>query len=455
MSLAPRQRRLAFAALVVATVIAVLDISAINLALPSIAADLGLGLDQVLWLSKANLLACALLILPCAALGDILGHRRLFKAGLLLFASMALVMAVSSDLRLLIAARALQGCAAAAIMCSSLVLLREIFPAHRLGAALGLNALFVAVATTLGPGLSGLILTLLAWRWIFALSLPLALVALALGRAQLPEKRVPNSRFDSIGAACLAGSALSSIAWYLGLGGAWPGLLAALLGVCFVLQQHRCRWPLLPLSLFDDLRFDYALGASVCAFIGQSSVFILLPLVFQQSMGYDALTTAALFMPWPLMTAVVGPWAGRYADHRNPRAMASCGLAAFALGLAALASMPACASPIDILWRTAICGVGFGLFQSPNNREILTHIAPVHAARAAALLSAGRLLGQAIGSLLVGWACSAQEQGATGKPSHDAFALLIGASAALQIVSLATAFLLPSHSVDRTRTSQT
>jgi DHA2 family multidrug resistance protein-like MFS transporter len=270
-----------------------------------------------------------------------------------------------------------------------------------------------------------------------ALSLPLALVALLLGLAYLPEKRSLNNRFDLVGALLLTGTALVSLAWYLNPGLMGLGALGLLLAITFLVHQRRARWPILPLMLFRDSRFDYALFASVIAFIGQSSVFITLPLVFQQTMGYSPLLAAALFIPWPIMTAIIGPWAGRYADENNPRVVASAGLAIFSLGLAALATLPSNALPVDIVWRTAICGVGFGLFQSPNNREILTHALPMHAAGAAALLSTARLLGQALGAIMVGMVyAKVQPSQAAQQGASDALGLLWYASA-LQILSLA------------------
>lgn len=402
MSLQAAQRRAAFCALILATVIAVLDISAVNLALPSIARDLALSIEQVLWLSKANLLACAVAILPCAALGDLVGHRRLLGVGLIVFALTATATALGNDLWLLVTLRALQGCAGAAIMCSTLVLMREIFPAKMLGAALGINALFVAIATTTGPALSGVLLSLLSWRWLFALSPPLALAAWLIGRAYLPEKRSPDGRFDLPGTCLLTASATTWLMCYLHPALTYLAGLALLLTVLFMLHQRQAKWPILPLQVFGNLRFDYALATSVMAFIGQSGVYIALPLVFQQNMAFSPLAAAALFIPWPLMTAIVGPYAGKYADRVNPRLVASLGIGVFASGLMALALLPQQPLPLDIMWRTAICGVGFGLFQSPNNREILTNILPQHAARGAALLCSARLLGQALGAVAVG-----------------------------------------------------
>ncbi|WP_296249080.1 MFS transporter [Pseudomonas sp. UBA4194] len=437
MSLDRSQRRWAFSALILATVIAVLDMSAINLALPTIADSLGLGIGDVLWLSKANLLACSIAILPCAAVGDVLGHRRVFYAGLLTFALTATGCALSSELWEMIVLRAIQGCASAAIMCSSLVLLREIFPAKLLGSALGFNALFVAVATTTGPAISGLILTFLSWRWLFALSPLLALSALWLGWVYLPEKRSIGSRFDGVGALLLIGTASVLLKWYLSPESTWLGVPGLLLASIFIWHQHRTHSPILPLSLFSNLRLDYALMASVIAFIGQSCAFIALPLAFQQELGFSPMAAAGLFVAWPLATALIGPCAGKWADRGSPRAVACAGISILALGLAALASLPANAQPIDIIWRTALCGIGFGLFQSPNNREILTNAIAQHSARTAALLSAARLIGQALGAVMVGIALS---QGQTSRLTP--IPQLLWYACALQLGSLLVGALM-------------
>lgn len=392
-----------FSALIVATIIAVLDISAVNLALPTIANDLGLPIAEVLWLSKANLLACAVAILPIAAVGDVLGHKRNLCMGLLVMALTSAGCALVSDLCLLISLRTVQGVAGAAIMCSTLVLLREIFPPEKLGTALGLNALFVAIATTSAPAISGLILSYASWRWLFVMAPVLAVFALIIVCGWVPEKRQSGSRFDWLGSALLTLIAVSLLLVYLGVLPSVSLLGAALLLWFFIAQQKRNRWAVLPVGIFKNLRFDYSLASSMAAFVAQSAVFIALPIVLQSGLGHDPLMAALLFLPWPLATAIAGPWAGRQADKSAPRKVATLGILVFSLGLAALAVLPEAATAWDLIWRTALCGLGFGLFQSPNNREILTNVDPSATARASALLSAARILGQALGAVLVGW----------------------------------------------------
>ncbi|WP_277053067.1 MFS transporter [Zestomonas thermotolerans] len=218
-----KQTTLSFTSLILATIIAVLDISAVNLAIPTIAQDLGYRVEQTLWLSKANLLACAVSILPISAIGDVIGHRRILFIGLGVFALTSLGCVIASELWILIGLRTVQGCAGAAIMCSTLVLLREIYPASKLGMALGLNALFVAVTTTSAPAISGLILSTASWRWLFSIGPVLAVLAMAVGYLHLPEKHQSGSRFDWLGSILMT-------------------LMATLFLLCYVQMIRQPRW---------------------------------------------------------------------------------------------------------------------------------------------------------------------------------------------------------------------
>ena len=429
----------AFAALILATAIVVFDLSMINLAMPVIAAGLDVPLTAALWLSKANLLTCATCILPCAALGNRLGHRSMLSAGLLIVLVAMLGCSLSDSLPALVTWRAVLGAGSAAIMCSTLVLIGAIAPQGTLGRAMGLNAFFVAFTNTAGPALTGLLLQWLSWHWLFAVSLPVVIMALILTQRCVPQARVTGSRFDWLGSmilglllATLLGSASNDIP------GQALGLGAVLLVAAFLIWQQRCEHPLLPLSVFYNPRLDSALLASVLAFIGQSAAFITVPVILQRSLGYTPFEAALVFMVWPLMTALIAPWAGRWADRLNPRRVAEVGLVALTLGLFSLSALGEHADAIDVLWRMALCGIGFGLFQSPNNQEILLNVAKPQVAHAAALLCLARLAGQAIGAVLVALLIQRMMTAtadSTAMPQALATRTL-GAAAALQLVSL-------------------
>ncbi|KPC56118.1 Major facilitator superfamily transporter [Pseudomonas amygdali pv. morsprunorum] len=433
---------LAFAALILATVIAVFDLSMINLALPLIAADLQVPVADALWLSKTNLLTCAFCVLPCAALGDVLGHRRMLCLGLVVTLATTLGCAFAGHLEQLIVLRTFQGAGSAAIMCSTLVLIRRICPERSLGKAMVLNAMFVAVTTTASPVLSGVLLELMSWRWLFLVPVPLGLVALALARATLPITHVPDKPFDTLSGLMLMGALLMALLASLGHVYAGFGAPIAILMIgLFLHRQVRCTSPLLPMSILRNVRFNTALLASSVAFIGQSAVFVSIPLLLQRSLDYGPLGAAFVFLAWPVTTALVAPFAGHLADRLNPRRVTGVGLLILTVGFAALACLPASPAGWDIAWRMALCGIGFGLFQSPNNREIMSNVTAAHAARGAALLCLARICGQAIGAIVVGIGLGQMANSAD--PHSDAVKLVVSqifwGLVALQVVSVSVA----------------
>ncbi|WP_163577901.1 MFS transporter [Halomonas faecis] len=403
------ERRLAVLALVLGTLMAVVDTTMVNLALPSIARDLGVAESRAVWVTNLFQVTCAAFLLVCAALSELVTRRRLYVAGLALFVCASLGAALSRSLEWLLVFRALQGLGAAATLSIGPSLYRAIFPSRLLGSALGLSALVVAGGYASGPALGGLVLSMASWPWLFALHLPLGLCALWLARRALPCESRRHRGFDAVGA-LLSITTLASVFLAmdtLGHGApAWQALgwLALGLGAgwLFLRRQRHAVHPLLPLSLFDEPRFSLAVSASGLAFIGQGLAFVALSFLYQQEMGFSPLQTAWLFTPWPLAIMLVGPLAGRLADRVNPSVLSSIGLVLLIGGLIALARLEAQAGIVDGLWRTALCGLGFGLFQPPNNREMMASVPRERSANASGVMSTMRTVGQSLGVALVG-----------------------------------------------------
>jgi DHA2 family multidrug resistance protein-like MFS transporter len=376
----------------------------INLALPLIANDLQVPVADALWLSRTNLLTCAFCILPCAALGDSFGHRRVLLAGLGMVTLTTLGSAMAIGLEQLIILRTLQGLGSAAIMCSTLVLIKTICLGQSLGKAMGLNAMFVAVTTTASPVLSGMLLELFNWRWLFVIPVPVAIVALALANRALPAPTQQRAVVDAPSILLVLTTLLFLLGATSGRTDAnWFSLSALLTMGWFLYRQTLCRSPLLPLGVFANFRFSTALLASLMAFVGQSAVFVSIPLLLQRTLDYGPFGAACVFLAWPLMTALIAPFAGHYSDAGNPRRIAVVGLSLLTLGFAALATLPEVPQGWEVAWRMGLCGAGFGLFQSPNNREIMSNVHPQFAARGAALLCLARICGQAAGTIMVGF----------------------------------------------------
>ncbi|WP_027965992.1 MFS transporter [Halomonas halocynthiae] len=403
------ERRLAVLALVLGTSMAVIDATMINVALPRIAEDLAVTGSQVVWVTNVFQVVCAAFLLVFAGLSELFSRRRMYTFGMTLFSLAAVGAALSSRLETLLLFRGLQGLGAAATLSIGTSLYRAIFPSRLLGSALGLSAMVVAVGYAAGPAVGGLVLSVANWPWLFMLTVPLGLVAAWLAWRALPKEPRRQGGFDVLGALCAiitlsaffaALEALSHGVWRLPVL-LWP-LLAILSFIVFLWRQRRAPHPLLHLPLFGVARFRLALASQCLAFIGHGVAFVALSFLFQESMGMTPLQTAWLFTPWPLTVMVVGPLAGRLADRLNPGLLASMGLGLLLSGLVALAQLSDGASMLDIVWRMALCGIGFGLFQSPNNRELMGCVSRERSANASGIMGTTRTVAQSLGVAVVG-----------------------------------------------------
>ncbi|MBD5654124.1 MAG: MFS transporter [Candidatus Eremiobacteraeota bacterium] len=439
---------------------AVLDTSIANVALPTLSRELHADVASTIWVVNAYQVAVTMLLLPLSSLGDVLGYRRVYATGLAVFTVGSLGCALSSTLLGLVLFRVLQGAGAAALMSIAPALNRTIFPARMLGVAVGISALTVASSAAAGPTIGGAILAIAPWPWLFAVNVPLGIFATAFVRRALPADRGRGGTID-IPSALMSGPALALL--IVGLDGfarrVAPPSIAAMLGgsailtFAFVRRQRVLPVPMLPLELFGIRRFSFAVVTSLCSFTAQGIAFVALPFLLQGSYGYSAFASGLLFTPWPLAIAVVAPLAGRLADRMSPARLSTAGLTVLALGLACLAALPAHPAPADIVWRGIVCGLGFGFFQAPNNREILGSAPRSRSASAAGVLATARLTGQSLGAAAVAivlgtsvaaHATSAGMAAALARPAHGALWLSAlvaagaGAVSALRLTPLLT-----------------
>jgi DHA2 family multidrug resistance protein-like MFS transporter len=393
----------------------VLDGSMVNVALPQIARALQAPAGAVLWVANAYLLAVAMTLAIFAALAVRAGFRRLFSGGLVVFTLASLGCALSSSVEMLTAMRVLQGVGGAASLAISPAILRTIFPNRLLGRILGVNALMVAACTALGPTLGGTLQGWLGWPWLFAINVPLGLVAVTLGWRVVPDNAdAARKGFDSAGAVL---SALAMGAFIMAADasahlGTAPeagrrtlavyGVTAIVAGWAFVWRQRRAATPLISLDMFASPRFSLAALTSLASFIGQGITLVALPFLFQTVYGDSALHSALLFTPWPIGIMLAAPHAGRLADRYPAAILSSAGLAVLTLGLVCLALLPMGAQAWDIAWRNLLCGIGFGLFQSPNNREMLSNVTRERSGSASGVLAIMRTFGQCLGTAVVG-----------------------------------------------------
>jgi MFS transporter, DHA2 family, multidrug resistance protein len=401
------QRYWAIAVVALGITMAVLDSAIANVALPTIAKDLNAAPADSIWVVNAYQLVITILMLPLASLGEVVGYRRVYRVGLVVFTLASLGCALSDSLFMLSAARVVQGVGAAAMLSVNSALVRFIYPSRLLGRGIGINAFVVAVSAAVGPTVAAGILSIASWPWLFAVNVPIGITTLAAAR-MLPRTPRSGRHFDMPSAllnALFFGLLIIAID-SLGHGGqllyaalALAG--AALSGVALVIRQLPQTSPLLPVDLLRIPVFALSIATSVCSFAAQMLAYVSIPFYFQDLLGRSDVATGLLMTPWPLATAVLAPIAGRLADRHSAGVLGALGLVIFAAGLSSLALLPAAPGDADIIWRMALCGAGFGLFQSPNNRAIITSAPRERSGGASGMLGTARLLGQTIGAALV------------------------------------------------------
>jgi len=399
------RRGLAIVAVLSAMSLVVLDAGMANVALPTLARVLQAAPEKTVLVVTAYQLALVMTLFPCAALGERYGNRPVFQVGVGIFILGSILCALAPTLPLLIAARFLQGLGGAAVMALGVALLRFSLPPGQLGAAVGRNALTVAISSAAAPTIGALIVARFDWSWLFLINLPVGVVALVASRA-LPAVAATSRSLDLIsftlngavfallvlGVEALPKSAVASIV----LGGA--GLLALIL---LLRREAPKEAPLAPIDLLRDRPFRISVIASMCCFIGQAAGMIALPFQLQNGFGQTPLAAGLYMSVWPLAVALTSPVAGRLSDRMSTAWLCAIGGAILALGLGLMALWPAQGDPRPLAGFAALCGVGFGLFQTPNNRNMFMSAAPERSGAAGSLQGAARLTGQISGAVVM------------------------------------------------------
>jgi DHA2 family multidrug resistance protein-like MFS transporter len=402
------QRMLAFATLAMAVAMAVLDGAIVNVALPTMARELTISNAASVWIVNAFQLAVTVSLLPLAALGDSLGYRRVYWPGLALFTAASFACAVAPTFPALTIVRAVQGVGAAGIMSVNIALVRFIYPSSRLGRGVGAIALVVAVSSAGSPTVAAAILSVASWRWLFLVNVPIGLVALVMAARNLPATPTTERRLDLLSVVLNALTFGLLIAGINGLGDTRRLRLAVAeiaaataIGALFVGRQLKLPAPLLPLDLLSRPVFALSLATSIASFAAQSLALVALPFYFEDTLGRSETATGLLMTPWPLATALIAPVAGRLADRFAPGLLGGAGLIVMAAGLALVALQGSDPGVVSLVLRLAVCGLGFGFFQSPNNRLIIGSAPPHRSGGASGLQSSGRLIGQSVGAAIM------------------------------------------------------
>lgn len=326
--------------------ICVLDGTIVNVALPSIARDFNASAGSSIWIINSYQIAILVATIPLASLGEIVGYRRVSQAGLVIFTIASLGCAFAHTLFELTIARAIQGLGAAAIVSVNAALVRFTYPSRALGRATGINAMVAAVAAAAGPTVGSAVLAIADWRWLFAVNVPIGIVAAVIAQYSLPHTERAQRSLNYVSVmlhvatfGLLIAGLQSLVHEEARLGAVLQIAAACACGALLVRGEMHKQAPILPFDLMRIPIFSLSLAVSICAFFAQMAAFVALPFEIQR-LGRSAVETGLLMTPWPVAVAFAAPIAGRLADCYPAAILGGFGLIALSAGLAFLAIFP-------------------------------------------------------------------------------------------------------------------
>ena len=399
---------MAVIAICLGVMMAMIDTGITNTALPTIAREFQKSEAATVWAVTAYLLAMVAATLPFASLGEVIGFRIIFMAGLFVFTIASLLCGLSWSLASLVAARILQGIGAAGILSTNLALIRFTFPAKKLGLGLGLNAICMGTGFSLGPTLASCILWFTSWHWLFLMNVPLGIIAFVISLNSLPKTPLSHYRFDNL-AACFCGLGFAALIFAIGECAhrqPLPMIIVTFTIAFFslgalIIRQRNHPAPFLAFDLFKSRIFTLSILAVFFAFVAQGIAFVALPFSFQTLMHRSQFETGFLIAPWPAFAALTSTFTGRLSDRFSPVLLVAFGMFLGACGMFFLSLLTHETSAFVIVFFMMVCGAGMGFFNAPNQRVIMLAAPPMRSGAAGGMMGMARLLGQSVGSTLV------------------------------------------------------
>lgn len=399
------QRRIAAASLWAAIVLVVLDGSIVNVALPTLASVFQVSAADTVWIVSSYQIALIIALLPCSVLGESIGYRRVFIGGVIVFTIASALSAMAPSVTGLILARFLQGLGGAAVMSVNAALLRFTYPVSLVGIAIGWNAMAVALSSASGPAIGSLILSVAQWQWLFALNIPIGIGVLVAARF-LPNV-TGHCRSLDYASIALNGIFFAALIFGCDIWPDWPrtgaGLVAlAIISAWLLFQRERRKEaPMLPIDLLRNRQIRMSVIASVLCFCAQMGSYIALPFYLEHSLNQPALTAGLLMTPWPLAVAFAAPVAARLALKVQTGALCLIGCCCLSLALLLMAVWPVGTQLWPLIVFSTIAGIGFGFFQTPNNRNMLLAAPRERSGAAGGMQGTARLMGQASGAVMI------------------------------------------------------
>jgi EmrB/QacA subfamily drug resistance transporter len=437
-----------------ASFMVVLDLLVVSTALSTIRRDLGASVEQLEWTVNAYTLSFAVLLMTASALGDRFGRRRVFAAGLGLFAVASAACALSSNVGVLIAARAAQGVGAATILPLALALLNTAFPPERRGWAMGIYGGATGLAALLGPVVGGAITQGISWQWIFWINVPIAVLAIPLVRARVPESFGPKAGLDFRGLVLGAAAALGLV-WgpVRGNSAGWASLqvtlslaAGAVFAVAFVFAELRTRSPMLPMRLFRSRAFSAGNAAIFFLNAALTGAVFLMAQFLQVGLGHRPLAAGLGMLPWGVAPFLIGPRAGALVDRIGERQLIAGGLALLTAGLGWIALVAhAHMAYVELIAPMTVAGVGFSMALPAVTKAVVGSVAMADIGKASGAFSTMRQLGGAFGvAILVAVFAGVGGYGSA-QAFSDGFVPAIAVAAGLALAGTLAGVLLPGR----------
>lgn len=430
-----------------------LGTSIANISLPTLTHEFSATFQDVQWVVLSFLLATTTLVVSAGRLGDVVGRRRLLMAGVALFTASSAVCAASPSLWVLVAARAVQGIGAAAMLALTVAFVGQTVPKERTGSAMGMLGTMSAVGTALGPSLGGLLIAGFGWQSIFLINIPLGILAFWLAQRHLPADATrgkASQTFDNLGTITLAFT-LAAYALSMTLGrGSFSKLNLALLiasagGIAVFIQvEMRAKSPLVRLSMFKDRRLTASLIMSALVSTVLMATLVVGPFYLSQGLLLSTGAAGLVMSVGPAVAALTGAPAGRLVDRFGAQTMSMSGLVGMTLGCSSLVFVPASFGVVGYLLPVVITTGSYAVFQAANNTGIMADVPQDHRGVISGLLTLSRNLGLVTGASAMG-AVFAATFGTTGGVQATPAAvaagmhLMFAIATGLIVVSLAVA----------------
>jgi EmrB/QacA subfamily drug resistance transporter len=384
----------------------VIDITILNIALPEISEAMDASLAEIEWTLIAYTLALTGLVPFFGRISDVLGRKRLFILGMIIFASGSVLAALSQNIYMLIGARLVQAVGGAMVSSNSLAIITDTFPEGKRGVAMGLQSIIISGGAAVGPTLGGFLVTHFGWEAVFLINVPVGIVASSVAFAVLPplkSNRQPEP-VDWVGAGLLVGG-LTPFLLGITKGESWgwtsPLVLALIVGgvvaiIGFVLWEQRNRFPLMDLSLFRIRAFWSGQLAGLFVTMAFGTLSFMMPFYWQAIRGYSAQEAGLMVLPMPIAIGIFAPTSGRISDRYGVRGVACTGLVVLIVGLLLMSQVTAHMAVWDVLWRYGTVGVGLGLFFAPNSNGIMSAAPAERRGIASGIFGMFRYTGQSI-----------------------------------------------------------